>query len=138
MESILLNIAPELIILAGTILIALAGWGIMLLRKKVNAEMPEHTLSAANSALDLVDHAIDAIVGNLSQTVAKQIKAASKDGHLPKAKRAELKLKAMNEAKALILTEVKNIAQTGIASLDEYVSKGIEARVIANKTGPLK
>ena len=138
MESILLAIAPELIALLGAVMAGLATWGIMLLRKKVNAEMPEHTLSAANSALDLVDHAIDAIVGNLSQTVAKQIKAASKDGHLPKAKRVELKLKAMNEAKALILTEVRNIAQTGIASLDEYVAKRIEERVIANKTGPLK
>lgn len=138
MESFLIAIAPELITLASTILIALAGWGVMLLRKKINAELPEHTLNAANSALDVVDHAIDAIVGNLSQTVAKQIKAASKDGHLPKAKRAELKLKAMNEARALILTEVRNVAQAGIVSLDEYVSKRIEERVIANKTGPLK
>ncbi|MCK5601649.1 hypothetical protein KAR91_07270 [Candidatus Pacearchaeota archaeon] len=128
MESFLIAIAPELITLAGTILVALAGWGIALLRQKVKIE-------AGKKALDTIDSIISAVVGNLSQTVAKGIKAKSKDGHLPKSERATLKLKAMNEARILISKEIAKAASKAVSNVNEYVAKKIEDQVLASKIG---
>ena len=127
MEAFLIAIAPELISLAGVVLLALASWGIALLRQKVKIE-------AGKKALDIIDSIISAVVGNLSQTVAKDIKANSKDGHLPKAKRAELKLRAMQEVKILISKEVAKAASKAVDSINEYVAKRIEDQVIINKS----
>lgn len=126
MEAFLIAIAPELITLLGVVISGLATWGIMLLRRKVKIE-------AGISALDTVDTVIDAVVGNLAQTVAKKVREATKDGHLPKDKRAELKLKAMIEAKALISAAVKKAAKKSVRNLNEYISKQIEDSVRALK-----
>ena len=126
MESLLIAIAPELIALLGVVISGLATWGIMLLKHKVRIE-------AGINALDTVDVIIDAVVGNLAQTVAKKVREATKDGHLPKAKRAELKVKAMTEAKALLSAEVRKAAQKAVSNLNEYVSKKIEDSVRASK-----
>lgn len=126
METFLISIAPELITLLGVVISGLATWGIMLLKRKVKIE-------AGISALDTVDTVIDAVVGNLAQTVAKKVRKDAKDGHLPKAKRVELKLKAMTEAKALISAEIRKAAQKSVSNLNEYISKQIEDSVLASK-----
>lgn len=123
MESFLLSIAPGLITLAGTILVALAGWGIALLRQKVKSDL-------AKSALDQIDQIVGTVVGNVAQTSAKQLKAASKDGHLSKIDKSQLKIKAFNNAKFLISKEIKKAATKSISSLDAYVDKKIEERVL--------
>jgi len=128
MESFLIARAPELVTLAGTIVIALAGWGIALLRQKVKIEV-------GKKALDIIDSIIRAVVGNLTQTVANDIKAASKDGHLPKAERATLKLKAMNEARVLISKEITKAASKAVSNVNEYMTKKIEDQVLASKIG---
>jgi len=128
MEAFLIAIAPELISLAGVALVALASWGLALLRQKVRIE-------AGKKALDIIDSIISAVVGNLSQTVAKGIKAKSKDGHLPKPERATLKLKAMNEVRTLISKEVAKAASKAVDSVNEYVAKRIEDQVLTSKIG---
>lgn len=131
MEAFLIAIAPELISLLGVAVVSLAGWGIALLRKKVKIE-------AGKKALDIIDSIISAVVGNLTQTVAKDIKAASKDGHLPKSKRTELRVKAMDQVTFLISKEVAKAASKAVKSIDNYVNKKIEDQVLAGKIKPLK
>lgn len=126
MESILLNIAPELITLAGTILIALAGWGIALLRTKVKLE-------AGKTALDQIDQIVGTVVGNLAQTSVKALRAASEDGHLSKTDKRQLQIKAFNNAKILISKEIEKAAVKAITCLDVYVNKKIEERVLVLK-----
>ena len=127
MESILIAIAPELISLLGVAVVSLAGWGIALLRQKVKIE-------AGKKALDIIDSIISAVVGNISQTSARAFKAASKDGHLSKTEKAQLKIKAFNNAKILISKEVEKAVVRGVANLDVYIGKKIEERVLAGKT----
>lgn len=126
MESIFIAIGPELISLAGTVLIALVGWGIALLRQKVKIE-------AGKSALDQIDQIVGTVVGNLAQTSAKALKAASKDGHLSKVEKSRLKIQAYNNAKFLISKEIGTAALKSTTELDDYVSKKIEERVLAGK-----
>jgi len=124
MEAILIRLTPELIILAGLILILLAGWAIALLKRKVRLE-------AGLTALDTIDSIISAVVGNLTQTVAEGMKA--KDGHLLKADKAKLKRKAIEEVTILISLEMTKAAQKAVNSIDSYISKRIEERVLAGK-----
>ncbi len=126
METLLIAAAPELITLLGVILTGLATWGIALLKQRVKAEV-------ALTALDTVDSIISAIVGNLSQTSAKQMKAASEDGHLSKEEKTKLKRFARDEANRLISAEVVKAASSAVKSLDAYISKKIEERVGASK-----
>lgn len=128
MESFLIAIAPELITLAGTILIALAGWGIALLRTKVKTE-------AGKKALDIIDSIIRAVVGNLAQTSAKDMRVASKDGHLSKVEKQRLKIQAFHNAKLLISNKVEKAARNAITNLDVYVNKKIEDQVLDLKGG---
>ena len=123
MESILLAIAPELISLVGVALVALASWGIALLKQKVKIE-------AAKSALDQIDQIVGVVVGNLSQTSVKDLKIVSKDGHLTKVEKDRLKIRAFNNAKLLISEAIKKAASIGITSLDVYINKKIEERVL--------
>lgn len=117
---------PELITLAGTIVIGLASWGIALLRQKVKTE-------AAKSALDQIDQIVGTVVGNLAQTSAKELRAASKDGHLTKKDKAQLVIRAFNNANFLISKEVKRAATKSITGLEVYLNKKIEERVLAGK-----
>lgn len=124
--EILLAIAPELIALAGTILIALATWGIALLRTKVKIE-------AGKSALDQIDQIVGTVVADLAQTSAKALRKASTDGHLSKTDKNQLKIKAYNNARFLISQEIKKAAIKSITCLDIYVNKKIQERVLALK-----
>lgn len=126
METILITIAPELITLAGTILVALATWGIALLKQKVKIE-------TAKSALDQIDQIVGVVVGNLSQTSAKDFRKASEDGHLSKTDKTRLKIKAFNNARVLISQEIEKAAVKSITNLDIYLNKKIEERVLAGK-----
>ncbi len=126
METLLIAAAPELITLLGVILTGLATWGIALLKQRVKAEV-------ALTALETVDSIISAIVGNLSQTSAKQMRAASEDGHLSKDEKIKLKRFARDEANWLISAEVAKAASSAVKSLDAYISKKIEERVGASK-----
>ncbi len=131
MESILLAIGPELISLVGVALVALASWGIALLKQKVKIE-------AAKSALDQIDQIVGVVVGNLSQTSVKDLKIVSKDGHLTKVEKDRLKIRAFNTAKLLISQEIKKAASKGITSLEVYLTKKIEERVLTIKGGDAK
>lgn len=123
MEAFLISIAPELISLLGVALAGLATWAISLLRQKVKAEV-------AINALDAVDSIVAAVVGNLSQTAVKEMRAASKDGHLSKEEKTKLKRFARDEAMRLISKEVAKAASNAVDSLDSYLSKRIEEQVL--------
>lgn len=126
MEAFLISIAPELITLLGVALAGLATWGISLLRQRVKAEV-------AINALDAVDSIVGAVVGNLSQTAAKQMREASEDGHLSKEEKTKLKRFARDESIRLISKEVAKAASNAVVSLDSYLSKRIEEQVLALK-----
>lgn len=122
MDAILTELAPQLITLAGLILIGLASWSIAILETKVKVE-------AGKAALDQVNQIITAVVGNLSQTVADELKEAAADGKLTKAEQARLKQKAIEDARNLLSKELTKAAQKAVSNLDTYISKKIEEQV---------
>jgi len=130
MEQALLNVAPQLITVGAALLIALAGWGIKVLKSKVNFE-------AGKAALDEVDRAVQAVVGNLSQTTVKAWKAAAEDGKLTLDEKAALKRMAQRDAVNLISAETAKAANKIVTDLGEYVVKKIEAEVLATKANKL-
>ena len=122
MDAILTELAPQLITLAGLILIGLASWSIVILKTKVKIE-------AGKAALDQVNQIITAVVGNLSQTVVDELKEAAADGKLTKAEQARLKQKAIEDARNLLSKELTKAAQKAVSNLDTYISKKIEEQV---------
>jgi len=70
MDAIIASAAPQLVTIAGAILLGLASWGIAVLRSKCKLE-------AGKAALDEVDQVVKAVVGNLTQTTVKNMKAVS-------------------------------------------------------------
>ncbi len=126
METLLITLAPQLISLAGLVLAGLASWGIAILKQKVKIE-------AGKSALDQIDNIVGAVVGNLSQTAARGMKAAASDGHLSEAEKTKLKYQAVKETRRLISKEVEKAAGKAVASIDTYVARKIEERVLTAK-----
>lgn len=126
METLLITFAPQLISMAGLVLAGLASWGIAILKQKVNVE-------AGKSALDQIDNIVGTVVADLSQTTARDMKAAAKDGHLSKAEKDDLKRMALRETKILVSREVEKAAGKAVHSIDAYVTRKIEERVLASK-----
>ena len=129
MEAILIGAAAQYLIpLLATVITALVGWGVVMLKKKIN-------LDVAKTALDQVDQIVGTVVGNLSQTTAKELKRLSQDGHLSKADRLNLRSTAFAQAKNLISTEVSRAAEKSVDNLGGYIREKIEEQVLAGKTG---
>jgi len=126
MEQALLDVAPQLITVGAALLIALAGWGIKVLKSKVNFE-------AGKAALDEVDRAVKTVVGNISQTTAKAWKAAAQDGKLTAEEKASLKRLAQRDAVNLISAETAKAANKIVTDFGGYLAKKIEEQVLANK-----
>ena len=126
MEDALLNVAPQLITVGAALLIALAGWGIKVLKSKVNFE-------AGKAALDEVDRAVQAVVGNLNQTLVKELKTMSADGVWTADEKAIMKSRACNQVHKLLTTEVTKSAEKIVIDLGDYVDKKIEEQVLAGK-----
>jgi len=88
MESILLQLTTQIAVPVASVLILTAtGYGLKLLRSKIKLE-------EGKIALDQVDKVVSTVVGRLSQTVAKEMRAASADGHLSVEEAKALKRKA--------------------------------------------
>ena len=126
MNQILTELVPQLIPLLGAIFIALASWAVAVLRNKIKME-------AGKAALDEVDRAVKAVVGDLSQTMANDWKAAAADGHLSAEEKASLKSMAMEKTRKLISTEVTKASSKIVDDLGDYISKKIEEQVLAAK-----
>jgi len=126
MDSILVAIAPQLATVAGVILLGLATWGIALLKSKVKFDV-------GKTALDEVDRAIKAVVGNLNQTVVGELKAMSADGKWTEAEKAKVKRVAINEVHTLLSTEVTASAEKIMTDLAGYITREIEKQVLASK-----
>jgi hypothetical protein len=127
MEQALINAAPQLITVGAALLIALAGWGIKVLKRKVNFE-------AGKAALDEVDRAVQAVVGNLSQTTVENLKAAGADGVWTMEEKAHIKTLAIQNVKSLLSTETTKAANKIVTDLGTYVTQKIEEQVLANKS----
>lgn len=128
MEAILVAIAPQLVPVIGALLIGLASWGIAILKKKVKIE-------AGKAALDQVDQIVGTVVGNLTQTTVKTLKAATKNGRLTADKKRELKDFAVKQAKYLISTAVSRAASGAVNDLTGYIKQKVEEKVLATKKG---
>jgi hypothetical protein len=128
MESILLAIAPQVIPVVGALVLGLASWGIAILKKKVKME-------TGKVALDQVDQIVGTVVGSLSQTAVKGLKAAAKDGHLTSGEKRNLKMKAVVQVKHLIATEVSKAASGAVDDLSSYISQKVEEKVLGAKKG---
>jgi len=92
-------------------------------------------MEAGKVALDQVDQIVGTVVGNLTQTTVKTLKAATKNGRLTKEKKHELKDFAVNQAKELISTEVSKAASGAVDSLTNYINQKVEEKVLAAKKG---
>jgi len=128
MEAILIALAPQIVPVVGALVIGLATWGIAILKKKVKME-------AGKVALDQVDQIVGTVVGNLTQTTVKAMKAATKNGRLTAENKRELKAFAVNQAKELISTEVSKAASGAVDSLTNYINQKVEEKVLAAKKG---
>jgi len=127
METILIGAAAQYLIpLLGTVITGLVGWGVVVLKKKTD-------LDVAKTALDQVDQIVGTVVGNLSQTTAKDLKKLSQDGHLSKADRLNLRSTAFSQAKQLVSTQVSRAAEKSVDNLGQYIRDKIEERVLAGK-----
>ena len=126
MEQVLLNVAPQLITVGAALLIALATWGIAILKRKVNFE-------AGTAALDEVDRAVQAVVGNLSQTMVKEMKAAGADRVWTAQEKTHIKTLAVQNVNSLLSTETTKAANKIVTDLGAYVTQKIEEQVLANK-----
>ena len=126
MQSVLIAIAPQLVTVAGVILLGLASWGIAMLKSKVKFE-------AGKTALDEVDRAVQAVVGNLNQTLVKELKTMSADGVWTADEKAIMKSRACNQVHKLLTTEVTKSAEKIVIDLGDYVDKKIEEQVLATK-----
>lgn len=128
MEAILIGIAPQIIPIVGALLVGLASWGIAILKKKVKME-------AGKVALDQVDQIVGTVVGNLTQTTVKQLKAATKDGRLSDQEKRNMKRSAVNLAKHLIADGVSKAASGAVDDLTDYINQKVEEKVLAAKKG---
>ncbi len=128
MEAILIGIAPQIIPIVGALLVGLASWGIAILKKKVKME-------AGKVALDQVDQIVGTVVGNLSQTTVKKLKAATKDGHLTSQEKQDIKRSAVNLARHLIADGVSKAASGAVDDLTDYIHQKVEEKVLATKKG---
>ena len=127
METIIISALAQYVIpVVGAALVGLASWGLAILKGKVKIE-------AGKAALDQVDRIVGTVVGNISQTVAKDMKAAAADGHLSQKEKHELRRSALVQAKRLISQEVANVAKRAVPSIDEYIGKKIEEQVLRQK-----
>ena len=125
LEGIAVTNGPGLV---GALLVGLATWGIAILKKKVNLE-------AGKVALDQVDQIVGTVVGNLTQTTVKKLRAATKNGRLTKEKQYELRNFAISQAKELISTEVSKAASGAVDNLTNYINQKVEEKVLAAKKG---
>ena len=127
-EAMLISgvISQFLIPALGVIITGLVGWGVRTLQKKTDSDL-------AKNALDEVDRIVGTVVGNIAQTSAKQMKAASKDGHLLDAEKDSLKRGALQQAKILLSGEVIKAAQRSVPHIHKYIQDKIEERVGAGK-----
>ena len=127
-EALLVSgiISQFLIPALGVIITGLVGWGVRTLQKKTDSDL-------AKNALDEVDRIVGTVVGNIAQTSAKQMKAASKDGHLSDAEKTTLRGLAVRQAKYLISQEVIKAAQKSTPNIHKYIQDKIEERVGAGK-----
>jgi len=127
MEAILIGAAAQYLIpIIGTLLVALAAWGISVLKSKVNSEN-------AKNALDEVGAIVQTVVGGLSQTTAQAMKDAAADGKLTGSEKTSLKLTAINKIKNQLSDELVKHASQAVNNLDSYISEKIEDCVLRTK-----
>lgn len=120
-EAILISgiVSQYVIPLVGVVITGLVGYGVSLLKRKINSDM-------AKTALDQIDQIVGTVVGQFAQTGAKALKLASADGHLSQVDKDKLKTAALQEAKYLISTELAKAAETSVEHLDSYMFNKIE------------
>lgn len=127
METIVIQILGQAAPMLATIICVLLAWGLAMLRKKLN-------LQTGQDALNQVDSVIQAVVGDLSQTMVKEFKAAAADGKLTDREKKNLKTTAFANTLNLISGQVADTAKTVIPSLNSYILHKIEERVFNLKT----
>ncbi len=126
MEAFLIQLGAQLLPAVGIILVALATWGVAILKKKTNSEI-------AKNALGSVDQIIAAVVGRISQTTADVLKVSAANGKLTDAQKMELKKIAVTQINGLLTTEVAAAAAKTVTDLQAYISQKIEEQVLAQK-----
>ena len=126
METFLVLLAAQMLPAVGVLLMGLATWGISLIKKKTDSEV-------AKNALNQVDRVIGAVVGQLSQTVADDLKANSRDGRLTDEQKMDLKNKAILQVNSLLTENVVIAAARTVSDLQAYINQKIEQEVLAQK-----
>lgn len=126
MEEVLLKLGVELIPVFALVITGLATWGIAILKSKVDSE-------AGKQALDEIDQIVGTVVGKLAQTTARDLKKASKDGHLSKDEMVALKAEAVNKVRSLMSKQITKSSKKAINDLHLYIHDKIEEKVLAVK-----
>ena len=127
MEAVVLMLITKIAIpVVSAAIMAGIAYGVKLLRGKIKLE-------EGKIALDQVDHIVSTVVGDLTQTVAKGMRAASADGHLSNEEKTQLKRMAIATAERTLSDETTKLAARAVPAIHEYIGKKVEATVREQK-----
>lgn len=126
METFLIALTTQTLPLLAPVLVALAAWGVAILKKKTDSDL-------ARNALEQVDQVVGTVVGKISQTVVQDLKAAAKDGKLTDREKSEMKRRAILGTNDLLTEAVTTAAGRAVSDLQGYIGQKIEEQVLAQK-----
>jgi len=126
MEAIGIQILGQAAPILATIICLLLALALATLKKRLKLQM-------GKDALDQVDSVVQAVVGDLTQTMADRFKDAAKDGKLTDAEKKNLKVTTVLKTKKLLSGTVANTARQVVPNITDYISRKIEERGLAQK-----
>ena len=125
-EIVIKYVIPALIPVIGTFFT----WGMAELTRFIRVKTKRESIAGA---FDQLSEFVDIAVSDVTQTLVKDLKVASFDGKLTFEEKGRLKSVAIDKVLEHLPASTKKILDTGVSSLQEFISGKIEQAVLSKK-----